>query len=386
MAGENTAVAGRPTLKELLGYFVRLGTLGFGGPVVLCEHMRRDLVESRRWIMPEEYSEGFALSQLAPGPLAAQLAIYIGWACGGVAWATWVGIAFVLPSFLIVLGLAALYLAYGGLPWIQGAFYGVGSGVIAIMAISSIRLVTKTFKHDWLLWAVGGVSIVTTIWTESENLYLFLAAGVLVFLARRRSRSMISVFPAWLFTGLPGLGGETELVKLFTFFIKSGAVVFGSGLAIVPFLHSGVVLEHQWLNERQFLDSVAIAMITPGPVVITVAFIGFLVSGLIGAAVAALGVFLPCYLFVIIPAPYFRKFAQNKSIRDVVEGITAAAIGAIAGATVVLARRALIDWITISICLTVLIVLLRTKKIPEPILILSAGIVGVLLKTSWGFP
>lgn len=383
MGDNNTEAANRPTLQELLGYFIQLGALGFGGPVVLCEHMRRDLVETRRWITPEEYSEGFALSQLAPGPLAAQLAIYIGWACGGVAWATWVGVAFVLPSFIVVLGLAILYIVYGGISWIQGAFYGVGAGVIAIMAISSFRLVTKTFKRDWLLWAVGGVSIVTTIWTESENLYLFLAAGMLVFLARRRSTSVMSVFPAWLFTGLPGLGGETELAKLFAFFIKSGAVVFGSGLAIVPFLHSGVVLEHQWLNERQFLDSVAVAMITPGPVVITVAFIGYLVSGLIGAAVSALGVFLPCYLFVILPAPYFKKFAQNKSIRDVVEGITAAAIGAIAGATVVLARRALIDWITISICITALIVLLKTKKIPEPVLILLAGIVGILIKSSW---
>lgn len=377
----------RPSLKELSLYFLKLGTLGFGGPVVLSEHMRRDLVEGHEWISPDEYSEGFALAQLAPGPLAAQLAIYLGWVCGGVSWATIIGICFALPSLLIVFVLSALYITYGGLNWMQGAFYGVGASVIAIIAMSSYKLVTKTFKKDRLLWSIGIVSAVVTAWTESENLWLFLLAGVIVAFARRPSASgpgpkMISfIVPPFLLMGLSGEQGLNTLWSLFLFFVKAGAVVFGSGLAIVPFLHGGVVVDHQWLTERQFLDAVAVAMITPGPVVITVGFIGYLVSGPIGGLVAALGVFLPCYLFVIIPAPYYSKFAKNTTMKAVVDGITAAAIGAIGGAAIVLGRQAIIDVPTALIAAVVLLILLKVKKFPEPILIILAGVAGFILKT-----
>lgn len=374
----------QPSLKEMLIYFLKLGTFGFGGPVVLCEHMRRDLVDGKHWISPDEYSEGFALSQLAPGPLAAQLAIYLGWARGGISWATTVGLAFILPSLIIVFLLAALYMAYGGLSWIQGAFYGIGASVIAIITMSAYRLVTKSFKKDYLLWFFGVASALITIATESENLWIFLIAGLIVMMIRARPRfgsnknflSISSLF----FTGIHGSESLSTLNQIFLFFFKSGAVVFGSGLAIVPFLHSGVVLEHQWLNERQFLDAVAVAMITPGPVVITVGFIGYLIAGLTGGLVAALAVFLPCYLFVIIPAPYYSRFAKNESIKALVNGITAAAIGAIAGAAFVLGKRAIFDVATTLIAIVTLLILIKTKKIPEPILIILAGIVGILLK------
>jgi chromate transporter len=374
----------QPSLRETVGYFLKLGALGFGGPVVLCEHMRRDLVDEKHWITPNEYSEGFALSQLAPGPLAAQLAIYLGWVRHGILGATVIGIAFVLPSFLMVLALAALYISYGGLSWIQGAFYGIGSAVIAIMAMSSYKLVSKTFKKDKLLWAVGITSLVVTVITESESLILFLVAGIAVALARRTIKPKINGFwPVWMLAGLSGVGSKSLLLEIFLFFAKAGAFVFGSGLAIVPFLHSGVVLEHQWLTEQQFLDAVAVAMITPGPVVITVAFIGYLVSGPLGALAGALGVFLPCYLFVIIPAPYFSGFAKNLTIKAFVDGVTAAAIGAIAGATIVLGRRALTDWVTIGLCLLALLILLKVKRVPEPVLILISGVIGLVLKTTW---
>ncbi len=372
------------SLRAMIGYFLKLGALGFGGPVVLCEHMRRDLVDEKNWIAPEEYSEGFALSQLAPGPLAAQLAIYLGWVRHGVLGATIIGVAFVLPSFLMVLALAALYISYGGLSWIQGTFYGIGSAVIAIMAVSSYKLISKTFKKDKLLWAVGILSVVVTVITESESLMLFLGAGIAVALARGTIKPKIfGLLPVWLLAGLSGVGSKSVILEIFLFFAKAGAFVFGSGLAIVPFLHSGVVLEHHWLNEQQFLDAVAVAMITPGPVVITVAFIGYLVSGPLGALAGALGVFLPCYLFVIIPAPYFSRFAKNLTIKAFVDGVTAAAIGAIAGATIVLGRRALTDWVTVGLCLLALIILLKVKRVPEPVLILISGIIGLILKTTW---
>ncbi len=388
MSDEATQVKNQASvsLKALMFYFLKLGTLGFGGPVVLCEHMRRDLVDEKKWISSEEYSEGFALSQLAPGPLAAQLAIYLGWARYRVLGATMIGFAFVLPSFLMVLELAALYVSFGGLSWIQGAFYGIGSAVIAIMAMSSYKLTSKTFKNDKLLWAIGTLSAAATVVTESENIILFLMAGIVVIFARRTSRATSSVLvPVWLLIGLNGVSSKSTLLKIFLFFAKAGAFVFGSGLAIVPFLHSGVVLENHWLTEQQFLDAVAVAMITPGPVVITVAFIGYLVSGPLGGLAGALGVFLPCYLFVIIPAPYFNRIAKNLSVKAFVDGVTAAAVGAIAGATIVLGRRALTDLITVGLCLVAFLVLFKLKRIPEPILILVAGIIGLILKTTWGY-
>jgi chromate transporter len=373
------------SLKDLLLYFLKLGATGFGGPVVLAEHMQRDLVETRGWISKESYVEGFALAQLAPGPLAAQLAIYLGWAHSGILGATLVGICFILPSFIIVLGLAALYLRFGGLRWIQGLFYGIGAAVIAIMTQSSIKLVRKTIKRDWLLISLATTSTLITIITESEILWVFLVAGIAAMLVKappKLSRaSSLSIIPIYLLSGLNGSADSRLLVNLGLYFLKAGAFVFGSGLAIVPFLHGGVVQHYHWLNERQFLDAVAVAMITPGPVVITSAFIGYLVAGPVGAVIAALGVFLPCYFFVVFPAPYYRRFAQNKPLKAFISGVTAAAIGAISGAVVVLGRRAIIDIPSALIGITTFIVILKVKKVPEILWILVAGLIGLALHT-----
>ncbi len=308
-----------PTLPDLLLYFLRLGTFGFGGPIALAGYMQRDLVEERHWISKEDYLEGLALAQLAPGPLAAQLAIYLGWVRFGFLGATLVAFAFVLPSFLMVIGLSVFYLRFGGLSWMQGAFYGIGAAVIAIIGRSAYKLTKTTLGKDRLLWLIFVVSAVVTAWTESEIVWLFLIAGVLGLLAATtakrwgtRAAMFLPGLPPWFFSGLHGPASVETLSRLFWYFAEAGAFVFGSGLAIVPFLHGGVVNSFHWLTERQFLDAVAVAMITPGPVVITVAFIGYLVAGLGGASIAALGTFLPCYLFVVIPAPYFRRYAQNK--------------------------------------------------------------------------
>ncbi|MEX2260428.1 MAG: chromate transporter [Bryobacteraceae bacterium] len=370
------------SLTEFTLYFLRLGAVGFGGPIALAGYMQRDLVEDRRWISLEEYKEGLALAQLAPGPLAAQLAIYLGWVRGGVLGATLVGVAFVVPSFLMVLALAAMYLRLGGLPWMQGMFYGIGAAVIAIIGRSAYKLVTSTLSKDWLLWAIFGVSAVVTAWTESEVIWLFVLSGVVALVVRQgfpRAGNAV-VLPVWLISGLYGPAAATTLATLFWYFAEAGAFVFGSGLAIVPFLYGGVVRDFQWLTERQFLDAVAVAMITPGPVVITVAFIGHLVAGPLGATLAALGVFLPCYLFVVIPAPYFRRFANNPRLKTFVDGVTAAATGAIAGAAFVLGRRAIIDLPTALIAAATLVVLLKTKRVPEPLVILLAGGVGLVLR------
>jgi chromate transporter len=369
-----------PSLRQLAGYFLRLGSFGFGGPIALAGYMQRDLVERRRWITSEDFQQGLALAQLAPGPLAAQLAIYLGWVCARLLGATLVAIAFIVPSFVMVLGLAALYVHFGGLPWMQGVFYGVGAAVIAIIARSAWKLGKATLGKRWLLWGVALANGAVVAITENEIVWLFLASGIVVLIAEHPREAKLGAFvPPWLITGLGGVATSSTLLKLLVFFAQAGTLVFGSGLAIVPFMHGGVVDDHHWLTDQQFLDAVAVAMITPGPVVITVAFIGYLVAGPLGACVAAAGVFLPSYLFVVIPAPFYRQIADNHRIRAFVDGVTAAAAGAIAGAAVVLARRAIVDFPSAALALATLVVIARVKKLPEPLVILAAGAIGLVL-------
>ena len=349
--------------------------------------MYRDLVEQRQWISDADYKEGLTLAQLMPGPLAAQLAIYLGYVHYRVLGATLVGLAFVLPSFLMVVGIGGAYVAFGGIPWMQAVFYGVGASVIGIIALSAYKLTTKSVGKDKLLWAIYLVSAAVTVITQSEVIWVFLGAGLLVWRLRA---------PPWhggggrlsgiAFAAVPLAGalawGATDwhrLGQIGAFFAYAGSFVFGSGLAIVPFLYGGVVTDHGWLTDRQFVDAVAVAMITPGPVVITTGFIGYLISGFWGAVVAALATFLPCYLLTIIPAPYFRKHGKHPGLVAFVDGVTAAAVGAITGAVVVLGQRSITDGVTAGLALATAGVLWRFKKLPEPVIVLAAALVGVAL-------
>jgi chromate transporter len=379
------------TLWQMVAYMLRLGTLGFGGPVALAGYMYRDLVEQRRWLSESDYKEGLALAQLMPGPLAAQLAIYLGYVHHRIVGATLVGLAFVLPSFVMVVAIGAAYVAFGGIGWMQAVFYGVGAAVIGIIAMGAYKLTSKSIGQDRLLWAIYLVSGAVTVITQSEIVWIFLGAGVLVWLvrtkpnlARGRLNSVTLAAPLAASFAL-GAVEWNRLAEIGAFFAYAGAFVFGSGLAIVPFLYGGVVTEHHWLNDRQFLDAVAVAMITPGPVVITTAFIGFLVSGFWGAVVAAAATFLPCYLLTIIPAPYFKKHGRHPGIVAFVDGVTAAAIGAITGAVIVLGQRSIIDWVTAALAIGTVAVLLKFKKLPEPVIVVLAALVGLfaypLMKT-----
>jgi len=375
-----------PTIRGLLVYFWRLGTFGFGGPIALAGYMQRDLVETRRWVSHADYLEGLAFSQLSPGPLAAQLAMYIGWLRAGPIGATLVAIAFVLPSFLMAVVVAALYVHFGSLPWIQGMFYGIGAAVIAIIVRSAIKLVRTTVGRDLLLWIIFAALAITTAWTQSEIIWVFILSGLFAMFIKappaafQGASMMLFVNTAPLLSGIHGVAAAGTVGGLFLFFLKAGAFVFGSGLAIVPFLYGGVVAQFHWLTEQQFVDAVAVAMITPGPVVITAAFVGYLVAGVIGAVLAAFAVFAPPYLIILFGAPYYRRFAQNPQVKAFVQGVTAAAVGAIAGAAYILARRSLVDVPTMIIGITTLTVLMLTKKIPEPVMILVAGVAGLLLQ------
>jgi len=382
-------VTDRAAAGRLALYFLKLGATGFGGPIALAGSMQRTLVDERRWISRDEYVEGLALAQLAPGPLAAQLAMYLGYVRGGVAGATLAGVAFILPSFLMVWALAAGYVRYGGLPWMQALFYGIGAAVVGIIARSVWKLARLTLSSDRLLWAIAAALAIATAVTERESVWLFLLGGCTplgVHLTKDRgsqpgasSPSFASAFSVLSLAATASSHAPASLLSIAAFFTRAGLFVFGSGLAVVPFLYGGVVQERHWLTDRQFLDAVAVAMITPGPVVITVAFIGYLVRGTAGMIVAALGIFLPVYFVVVVAAPWFRRYHTLPAVKAFVSGVTAAATGAIAGAAVVLGRRALVDAPTIAIAAGTFVALWRWR-ISELWLIAAAGGLGLWLR------
>ncbi len=380
------------SLRDIVLYFLKLGYAGFGGPVALIGYMHRDLVENRKWISEDEYRDGLALSQLAPGPLAAQLGIYLGYVHYRILGATLCGIAFVLPSFCMVVALGYAYKLFGGLPWMQAIFYGVGAAVVGIITISSYKLTEKSvgkfnpksLVSNWMLWLFFLVAGAVTIITQSEEVLLFVIAGFIYMIIKAPPSWMRkpSALHGFYFIDIGFWQAENGLLlKVALFFAKAGAFVFGSGLAIVPFLHGGVVNDYHWLTEREFIDAVAVAMITPGPVVITVGFIGYLVAGFPGAVVASLATFIPCYLLTILPAPYFKKYGKHPSIKAFVEGITAAVVGALAGAVIVIAIRTIVDIPTALIAAITIAVLLKFKKIKEPQVILVAALLGLLIKS-----
>ena len=369
-------------LWVLTGYFYRLGADGFGGPFALAGYMQRDLIP-RGWITEEEYLEGLAFSQMMPGPLAAQLAMWIGFIRHGVLGASLVGLVFILPAYLIVLAFSAVYVAYHGLTIVQSLFYGIGPVVIAIVAASAVRLARITVGEDWRMWVIFIAVALTTVMARAEIAVLFIVAGIIGVLLqapRLPWRKSAGITPG--LTGLSlSLGNAVTaplLLSLGGFFVKAGAFTFGSGLAIVPFLHQGVVLQHHWLTERQFLDAVAVGIISPGPVVISAAFVGYLVAGFRGSLIAAAGVFLPVYLFVLFIGRYIIRYREHPMLKGFVKGATSAAAGAIAGASVILAEGSIFDVPTAIIGIAALFSLWRLH-VPEPLIIAAGAVTGMLL-------
>jgi chromate transporter len=298
------------------------------------------------------------------------LAIALGYFIYGLRGATLCGLVFILPSFVMVVAISMLYVSYGGLWWVEGSFYGIGASVIAVIALAAYRLAHATNKRDPLQWAIFMVLLLVTVLAQAELAWLFIAAGLLVIMLRARPRwprgtAGLKSYAIPALALMFGTMAAGPLMQVFLFFLKSSLFVFGSGLAIVPFLYKGVVQQYGWLNE-------------PGPVVITVAFIGYLVAGLSGAATAALAVFLPVYFLTILPAPWFKRNRENAQLKAFVQGATAAATGALSGAVLVLARRALVDVPTILICLVSLGLLLRFK-LPEALVVLLSGAAGLAI-------
>jgi chromate transporter len=364
-------------IRELVGYFLRLGTLGFGGPVALVGQMERELAAERGWLTKDEMREVIAVCQSLPGPLAIQVGIFISYLRGGF-WGAWAGgWAFILPNFAIVAALGALYVHFGGLQPVTAIFYGVSPAVVALILHSSYRL-AKLGMEDALQWAIAGACFLVTMILQAEVALLFIAAGTLGLLwygtlLRRppRATTLLVAVPA------APIVNSGVLAKILLFFLKAGALTFGSGLVIVPFLQQGVVQEHGWLGEREFLIAVAIGMISPGPVVITATFVGYLVAGFWGAIAATIGIFLPSFLLILIAAPILKRHRGNKNVQGFVKGAYAAAIGTILGASVLLGRIAIGDWLTLLLGVVSLAVLFRWK-VSNPLLMAVAAVIGLI--------
>jgi chromate transporter len=377
-------------LAELLTYFLRLGLLGFGGPVALVGQMEREVVAERGWLTKEQMREAIAICQSMPGPLAIQVGIYIGYLRGGF-WGAWIGgWAFIFPNFVIVAGLGALYVYFGDLKPITGIFYGVSPAVIALILHSCWRL-SKLGMEDKLQWAIAAACLVVTVILQAEVALLFIGAGLVGIpyygnIFRRRPPPVAMQIAAVPLAQLAPVASSSTLGKLLLFFLKAGSLTFGSGLVIVPFLQQGVVQQYGWLDERQSLIAVGVGMISPGPVVITATFVGYLVAGFWGSLVSTVGIFFPSFILVLVVAPLLARHRENPNVQGFVHGAYAAAIGTILGACILLGRIAIGDWLTALIGLASLAVLFRWK-VNNPLLIAATAVIGLIafpiLQPTW---
>ena len=390
----DTAETTRRT-REVVRYFLRLGLLGFGGPVALVAQMERELVTERGWLTKEQMREAIAVCQSLPGPLAIQVGIYISYLRGGF-WGAWAGgWAFIFPNFVIVAALGALYVYFGGLQPVTAIFYGVSPAVIALILHSCYRL-ARLGMEDWVQWVLAAVCLGVTVALQAEVALLFIGAGIvgILYYGRfwQRSSSATTLMVAAPLAPLAPLApvaqvaSTSTLTKLLLFFLKAGALTFGSGLVIVPFLQQGVVQQYGWLNERDFLIAVAVGMISPGPVVITATFVGYLVAGFWGSLMATVGIFLPSFILVLVAAPILARHRSNRNVQGFVKGAYAAAIGTILGACALLGRIAIGDWLTILVGLAALVALFRWK-VSNPLLMAVAAAAGLvafpLLHPAW---
>jgi chromate transporter len=348
--------------------------------------MHRDLVEQRAWFTEDEYRQGLALAQTMPGPLAAQLAMWLGFLTRGIAGSAAVAVAFVTPPFLLVTAAAVIYVDNQGSSVVHALFRGVGPAIVAIVAIAAVKLARTTNKADPLLWAIAAGVCAVTVIAGAEIVWLFLAAGIfgaIVYGGGLPSRRTVGGFgPLNLLATVKGLtltGSGASLGTLGLFFLQAGAFTFGSGLAVVPFLHQGLVNSHHWLSDQQFVDCVALGIISPGPVVIIGTVAGYLVFGLTGALVATVAIFLPAFVLVVLLGRTYRRHADRPRLKGFVSGATAAASGAIAGAAIVIAKGIVNDAASVAIVAVSLALLLQKRvRVPEPALIAATAVVGLI--------
>jgi len=389
-----------PSIIDIGLYFLRLGALGFGGPVALANYIRADLTEKRRWLTPQEYEEGLAIATACPGPLAYQLGIYCGYVLKGLLGAIVAAVAFGTAPFVIVVAAGYFYVRYANAWEVRALFYGVGPVVVALIVKACWNLAQKTIRTDRLAWTIAAAACAITLLVQKELTVIFLAAGglgIFVFAktakgpvaatvaTSEKSVTMPGVTPLF---GLLAVGVNSAMaLKLFLFFFRTGLLVFGSGLVIVPFLKTYVVDQYHWLNQQQFLDSVAIGMMTPGPVVITATFVGYILSGFAGAAAATIGIFSPSFLFTVIGTPLLRRYRSNSRLQGFVRGVTVAVVGVLVGTSYLVGKTAINDALTIAIGVAALVMAIYVRRVPDPALVAAGAVIGLvaypLLQPHW---
>ncbi len=381
----------RPTLLDLVRYFLVLGSTGFGGPVALAHYMRRDLVEKRRWLDEATYDRGLAIATACPGPMAYQLGVYCGYVTHGVPGALAIAVAFALPPFAIVVVIAALYERFAGAGVVRGLFYGIGPVVVALILRASLNLGRKTLKQDYTAWIVAVAACVITVALQRELVWLFLAAGVLGIVAFAPRPNSVSApivedapgekmrafgAPLMLAFAAPALGLAPAL---FWFFLKTGFLVFGSGLVVVSFVKAYVVDQYHWLDNQTFVDAVAVGMISPGPVVITATFVGYAVDGFAGAVAATAGIFLPSIALTVLATPLLLRHGSRPRVAGFVRGVTVAVVGVLAGTTYLIGRPVIVDVFAALLFIAVLVAPLVAKRVPDQAYVGLGAVLGVAL-------
>jgi chromate transporter len=374
-----------PSSMQLVAYFLRLGATGFGGPAALADRMRADLVDARQWLSPQEFALGLAIAAACPGPLAYQLAVYCGFIRHGLAGAFGVGVAFAAVPFALVVAAAAAYDVWSADPYARAVFSGAAPVVTVLIARACWGLGRRTLHHAAVSWILCGAGAAITSISGREPLWLFLLAAVAGALwlvpataASQPAKQRVESGPTLL--GATALVSGSTSAGLFGFFFKTGCLVFGSGLVIVPVLKTTLVDERGWLTSQQFLDSVTIGLISPGPVVITATFVGYIVDRFAGALAATAGMFLPAILVTVIATPWFVRNQHRPSLTGAVRGVTATVVGVLAGTIPIVAVAAVPDMAALVILMVAALAAWRYSP-ADPLLVAGGASLGLLAST-----
>lgn len=373
----------RIPLSQLALIFLRLGATAFGGPAAHIALMEEEFVRRRKWLTHEEFLDLLGVTNLIPGPNSTEMAIHIGYRQGGWPGLFVAGACFILPAMLMVLAAAWAYVTYGALPAVGGILKGVTPVILAVVA-QALWGFGKTALKRPELWVIGLAVAGASLLGYNELLLLLLGALVALGVGWWRGRGAAAVLPLpWLLAvgGAPRIVGESEpyaLSGLFGFFLKTGAVLYGSGYVLLAFLEKGLVHDRAWLTQQQLLDAIAVGQFTPGPVFTTATFIGYVIDGWSGGLLATLGIFLPAFLFVGLIHPLAGWLRRSKPFGRALDGVNAASLGLMAAVLIKLGVGALTGWLPILLAVVALVILVRWK-VNSAWLVLAGALVGLMV-------
>lgn len=357
------------TLGALARTFLTLGTIGFGGPAAHIALMREEVVRRRGWLSDQQFLDMLGATNLIPGPNSTEMSMHVGSVRAGLPGLIVAGACFIAPAAIIVGALASLYVRYGTTPEAGWVLYGIKPVIIAIVLQALWGLARTALRTPFL--ALIAASALALYLAGINELAVLAAAGIAAFVLLRRT-----VLAGVALLALPAgaAAASFSLAKMFLLFLKTGSVLYGSGYVLLAFLRGDFVHRLGWLTDRQLIDAIAIGQVTPGPVLTTATFVGYLLAGVPGAALATLGIFLPGFIFVALSHPVIPRLRQSPTAAALLDGVNAASLGLMAGVTIQLGRTALVDVWTILIAVGAAIVFLRTRVNSAWLIVLAAGI------------